>query len=135
MFVAGLPSMRDSLTNPVHVYEGDDALITCVVRDIGENTIMWKKEDRERHSTRVLTAVDKRVTADKRFAVLHDSCKNNIKVFLRHLSNQATKRTQFSYKNDRGRDSKPKDKSRTNRFPTYRKIEFFSDAETNLLNL
>ncbi|KAJ3623708.1 hypothetical protein MTP99_017378 [Tenebrio molitor] len=65
--------MRDSLTNPVHVYEGDDALITCVVRDIGENTIMWKKEDRERHSTRVLTAVDKRVTADKRFAVLHDS--------------------------------------------------------------
>jgi hypothetical protein len=71
--ISGLPSMRDSLTNPVHVYEGDDALITCVVRDIGENTIMWKKEDRERHSTRVLTAVDKRVTADKRFAVLHDS--------------------------------------------------------------
>lgn len=77
-FVSGLPSMRDSLTNPVHVYEGDDALITCVVRDIGENTIMWKKEDRERHSMRVLTAGDKRVTADKRFAVLHDSCKHNI---------------------------------------------------------
>ncbi|XP_017783380.1 PREDICTED: Ig-like and fibronectin type-III domain-containing protein 2 isoform X2 [Nicrophorus vespilloides] len=72
-FTFGLPSMRDSLTNPVHVYEGDDALITCVVRDIGENTVMWKKEDRERHSRRVLTAGDSRVTADRRYSVLHDS--------------------------------------------------------------
>lgn len=72
-FVAALPSMRDSLTNPVHVYEGDDALITCVVKDIGPNTVMWKKEERERHSTLVLTAGENRVTADKRFGVLHDS--------------------------------------------------------------
>ncbi|XP_050297664.1 Ig-like and fibronectin type-III domain-containing protein 1 [Anthonomus grandis grandis] len=71
--VLGLPSMRDSLTNPVHVYDGDDALITCVVRDIGSNTVMWKKEDRERHSMRVLTAGENRVTADNRFSVLHDS--------------------------------------------------------------
>lgn len=41
--------------------------------DIGSNTVMWKKEDRERHSTRVLTAAEKRVTADKRYSVLHDS--------------------------------------------------------------
>lgn len=67
--------MRDSLTNPVHVYEGDDALITCVVKDIGDNTVMWKKEDRERHSRRVLTAGDTRVTADKRYGVLHDEGK------------------------------------------------------------
>lgn len=73
--------MRDSLTNPVHVYDGDDALITCVVRDIGSNTVMWKKEDRERHSTRVLTAGENRVTADKRFSVLHDSGK--ICIFLK----------------------------------------------------
>lgn len=65
--------MRDSLTNPVHVYEGEDALITCVVKDIGEYTVMWKKEDKERHSTRVLTAGNTRVTADKRFDILHDS--------------------------------------------------------------
>ncbi|XP_050504317.1 Ig-like and fibronectin type-III domain-containing protein 2 isoform X1 [Diabrotica virgifera virgifera] len=70
---AVLPSMRDSLSNPVHVYEGDDALITCVVRNVGSNTVMWKKEDRERHSTRVLTAGENRVTADKRYGVLHDS--------------------------------------------------------------
>ncbi|XP_057659770.1 Ig-like and fibronectin type-III domain-containing protein 1 isoform X1 [Diorhabda carinulata] len=71
--LAALPSMRDSLTNPVHVYEGEDALITCVVRNVGSNTVMWKKEDRERHSTRVLTAGENRVTADKRFGVLHDA--------------------------------------------------------------
>jgi hypothetical protein len=34
---------------------------------------MWKKEDRERHSRRVLTAGENRVTADKRFDVLHDA--------------------------------------------------------------
>ncbi|XP_069682867.1 Ig-like and fibronectin type-III domain-containing protein 1 isoform X2 [Periplaneta americana] len=70
---AGVPSIRDSLPHPVHVYEGDDALITCVVRDVGDNTVMWKKEDRERHSRRVLTAGENRVTADKRFDVLHDA--------------------------------------------------------------
>nr|CAD7400362.1 unnamed protein product [Timema poppensis] len=67
-----LPSTRDSITHPVHVYEGDDALITCVVRDVGDNNIMWKKEDRERHIMRVLTADETRVTSDKRFDVLHD---------------------------------------------------------------
>lgn len=72
---AGLPSIKDSLTNPMHVYEGDDALITCVVQNIGDNTVMWKKEDRERHSRRVLTAGDSRVTADKRFSVLHEDGK------------------------------------------------------------
>ncbi|KAI4456941.1 titin [Holotrichia oblita] len=73
----GLPSMRDSLTNPVHVYEGDDALITCVVKNIGDNSVMWKKEHKERLSARVLTAGTTRVTSDKRFAVLHDSVPAN----------------------------------------------------------
>ncbi|KAF7279649.1 hypothetical protein GWI33_006881 [Rhynchophorus ferrugineus] len=68
--------MRDSIKNPIRAFEGESALITCVVRDIGTNTVMWKKEDRERHSTRVLTAADSRVTADKRFSVLHDSTSN-----------------------------------------------------------
>lgn len=70
---AGVPSISDSLPHPVHVYEGDDALITCVVRDVGDNTVMWKKEEGERHSRRVLTAGENRVTADKRFDVLHDA--------------------------------------------------------------
>ncbi|XP_046405305.1 Ig-like and fibronectin type-III domain-containing protein 1 isoform X1 [Ischnura elegans] len=69
----GLPSIRDSLTQPVHVRAGDDALITCVVRDAGGAAVMWKREDRERHSRRVLTAGETRVTADPRFHVLHDA--------------------------------------------------------------
>lgn len=72
-----VPSIRDSvgLTRPYHVYEGDDALITCVVSNVGDNTVTWKKEDREKHSRRVLTAGENRVTGDKRFSVLHDSGK------------------------------------------------------------
>lgn len=68
--------MRTSITNPIHVYEGEDTLITCIVNNIGENSVLWKKEDRERHSKRVLTAGAERVTADNRFAVLHDVGKN-----------------------------------------------------------
>ncbi|CAG9815870.1 unnamed protein product [Phaedon cochleariae] len=69
----GIPSMRDGLTTPTLVYEGDDALITCVVRNIGTNTVMWKMDDRERHSVRVLTAGENRVTGDTRYSILHDS--------------------------------------------------------------
>lgn len=69
----GLPSIRDSITHPVHVYEGDDALITCVVRNIGDNVVMWKKEDRSKHSSWLLTAGDSRITADRRVFVIHDS--------------------------------------------------------------
>lgn len=73
-FTVNLPSVRDNvgLTRPYLAYEGDDALITCVVSNVGDNTVTWKKEDRERHSRRVLTAGDNRVTGDKRFSVLHD---------------------------------------------------------------
>lgn len=58
----------------VHVYEGDDALITCVVRNANNNTLMWKTLERgdKKHSTRVLTAGETRLTADKRVDILHD---------------------------------------------------------------
>lgn len=56
----------------VHTNEGEDALLTCVIRGAGDNTVMWKLEDRDRHSKRVLTAGSTRVTADRRFQILHD---------------------------------------------------------------
>jgi hypothetical protein len=61
----------------VHVYEGDDALITCVVRNANNVTLMWKSLDRgdKKHSTRVLTAGETRLTADKRVDILHDKGK------------------------------------------------------------
>ncbi|XP_063243751.1 Ig-like and fibronectin type-III domain-containing protein 1 isoform X2 [Bacillus rossius redtenbacheri] len=68
----GLPSARGGSLHPVHVYEGDDALVTCVVRDAGGDAVVWRREDRERHELRTLTAGDQRVTDDRRFDVLHD---------------------------------------------------------------
>ena len=75
MFTDGAksPSADESgARGTVHVYEGDDALLTCVIRGAADNTVMWKMEDRDRHSKRVLTAGDTRVTGDRRFHILHD---------------------------------------------------------------
>ncbi|XP_065215789.1 Ig-like and fibronectin type-III domain-containing protein 1 isoform X2 [Planococcus citri] len=70
---AKTPSADESgARGTVHVYEGDDALLTCVIRGAADNTVMWKMEDRDRHSKRVLTAGDTRVTGDRRFHILHD---------------------------------------------------------------
>ncbi|XP_018897907.2 Ig-like and fibronectin type-III domain-containing protein 1 isoform X1 [Bemisia tabaci] len=69
------PRMDETATQPLRVMEGDDALLTCVVRDVLDNTVLWKLDDRERHSKRILTAGENRVTADTRFDVLHDPVK------------------------------------------------------------
>ncbi|XP_066906093.1 Ig-like and fibronectin type-III domain-containing protein 1 [Halyomorpha halys] len=67
--VGELPSARESPV-PLHIYEDDDALITCVVRSIGQNTVVWKRKEGDRW--KVLTAGQERVTIDQRFQVLHD---------------------------------------------------------------
>jgi hypothetical protein len=66
--------MRDSIRRPRTVVEGDTALLTCVVKEVGNNTVLWKRitsnggeRDRE-----ILTADNKRVTSDRRFSVLHE---------------------------------------------------------------
>ena len=69
----GLPSLRDSIRQPLQVLEGEDALLTCVVRNLDTNTLLWKREDRSSGVSRVLTAGENRVTSDPRFDVLHDS--------------------------------------------------------------
>lgn len=63
------PTSRDSSV-PVHVYEEDDALITCIVREIGKNTVVWKRKEGDRW--KVLTAGQERVAPDTRFQVIHD---------------------------------------------------------------
>lgn len=72
-FFLALPSLRDSIRQPLHVFEGEDALLTCVVRNLDSNTLLWKRDDRERGTPRILTAGENRVSSDTRFNVLHDS--------------------------------------------------------------
>ena len=71
----------------MHVYEGDDALLTCVIRGAADNTVMWKMAIGDRHSQRVLTANDERVTGDRRFRILHDDGKSAGKGPVRELEN------------------------------------------------
>jgi len=64
--------MQEPTAKPIHSKEGDSALMTCVVRNLGDHTVMWKTENKDRHSWKVLTAAESRITADRRFEVLHD---------------------------------------------------------------
>jgi hypothetical protein len=52
---------------PVYAAEGAHALLTCVTRNLGDNTLMWKYG-----SDKIISAGKNRVTADRRFKVLHD---------------------------------------------------------------
>ena len=62
----GLSSLQDSVQQPMIVKEGHDALLTCVVRGLENNALLWKLKDK------VLTAGENRVTDDRRFDILHD---------------------------------------------------------------
>lgn len=55
---------------PSIIYEGKDALLTCVVSENrSNNTVIWKKHDE------ILTAGKVRVTSDSRISILHDESK------------------------------------------------------------
>lgn len=75
---AELPVMQEPTAKPIHSKEGDSALMTCVVRNLGDHTVMWKNENKDRHSWKVLTAAESRITADRRFEVLHDKGKKEL---------------------------------------------------------
>jgi hypothetical protein len=76
-----LPTLRDSIRQPLHVFEGEDALLTCVVRNLESNTLLWKREDKERGAPRILTAGENRVISDLRFDILHDSGKHSTSTY------------------------------------------------------
>jgi len=61
------PSLQDSLQVPQIAASNTNALLTCVVRHLGNHTLLWKYG-----VSRVLTAGNVRITSDSRFSVLHD---------------------------------------------------------------
>ena len=68
-----VPSLSHSLTTPLVKIEGDDALLTCVVQNQNNLTLMWKKYSRDKVGTKILTANTARITSDKRVSVIHET--------------------------------------------------------------
>ncbi len=66
------PTLKDSLTTPTVRREDDDALLTCVVQNQANYTLMWKKAEKDKAGPRILTANTERVTSDERVSVLHE---------------------------------------------------------------
>ena len=66
------PTLKDSLTTPTVRREEDDGLLTCVVQNQANYTLMWKKAEKEKAGPRILTANAERVTSDERVSVLHE---------------------------------------------------------------
>ena len=66
------PSLSHSLTTPLVKVEGDDALLTCVVQNQQNLTLMWKKSIKDKIGTKILTANTARVTGDNRVSIIHE---------------------------------------------------------------
>ena len=64
--------MKDSrYLGKISLVEGEDALLTCVARNVGNNTVLWKKPNGKK-LPQVLTAGTSRVSSDNRIKVIHD---------------------------------------------------------------
>lgn len=64
--------MYDTPHVPVQVTEGQHAALTCVVRNLGNASVVWKKWEAGKAGPKILTANDIRITGDPRLHVLHD---------------------------------------------------------------
>ena len=66
---------------------GDTALLTCVVSNPGDTTLLWKKHSKNRGENILLTAGTEVVASDPRVAVLHETGGN---VYVLKISNLTT---------------------------------------------
>ena len=63
---------------------GDTALLTCVVSNPGDKTLLWKKVSKNRGGDILLTAGAEVVSSDPRLTVLHEAGGN---VFVLRITN------------------------------------------------
>ena len=63
---------------------GDTALLTCVVSNPGDKTLLWKKVSKNRGGDILLTAGAEVVSSDPRLTVLHEAGGN---VFVLRINN------------------------------------------------
>ena len=66
---------------------GDTALLTCVVSNPGDTTLLWKKHSKNRGENILLTAGGEVLSPDTRVAVLHETGGN---VYVLKISNLTT---------------------------------------------
>ena len=66
---------------------GDTALLTCVVSNPGDKTLLWKKLSKNRGENILLTAGSEVVSSDARVAVLHEKGGS---VYVLRISNLTT---------------------------------------------
>jgi len=79
-------SLSDSLTTPMVRSVGEDALITCVVRDQSNFTLMWRRNSKGKLGTRILTANAERVTSDDRISVIHEEGGSVYVLFIQNIT-------------------------------------------------
>ena len=65
---------------------GKDALLTCVVRDQGNFTVMWRRNIKGKLGTKILTANTERVTSDERVSTIHTPGGNVFVLLVRNIT-------------------------------------------------
>ncbi|GAB6027715.1 hypothetical protein CHUAL_001951 [Chamberlinius hualienensis] len=67
--IKGLPDLRENSREPIRAIAGQEAILSCNVKNLENNTVIWKRIKNGRPD--VLTAGIIRVTSDVRFAAHH----------------------------------------------------------------
>lgn len=67
--VLALPDLRDNSRDPISVFVGEEVLLPCTVKNLEDNSVIWKRVKFGR--AEILTAGTVRVTSDSRVSVLH----------------------------------------------------------------
>lgn len=56
--------------------------MTCVVRELGDASVVWKKWESGKSGPKILSAGEVRVTSDERMTVIHDQGELSSQIFL-----------------------------------------------------
>ncbi|XP_050727678.1 Ig-like and fibronectin type-III domain-containing protein 1 isoform X2 [Eriocheir sinensis] len=74
------PFIRNTANAPREFREGDDILLTCVVADLGNHTVLWSKRAHGKNT--ILTAAERTITSDARVSLLHDRAGGDVWVLV-----------------------------------------------------
>jgi hypothetical protein len=91
-FIISVTTVEQLRTKTIKRVIGEDGLLTCIVRHQGDNTVIWKREQKGKSGTKVLTANNEVISSDKRIDVLHE---DDGEVYVLSIKNLTTKDTGF----------------------------------------